>query len=143
MKIDVESKPNPNSSTRTFKRICIFLGPLKKGFDVGQRDLLGLDGAFMKGPFPGQILYVVVRLMSYGLLFSMFWNNVSLVILILVYWQKGLDGNNGTYPLAYVVVESENTNSWLWFLTNMGEDLGLQSNSKFTFITDRQKVIFL
>lgn len=72
MKIDVESKPNPNSSTRTFKRICIFLGPLKKGFDVGQRDLLGLDGAFMKGPFPGQILYVVVRLMSYGLLFSMF-----------------------------------------------------------------------
>ncbi|GJV58884.1 hypothetical protein Tco_1464984 [Tanacetum coccineum] len=42
------------------------------------KDLLGLDGAFMKGPFPGQVLVAV-----------------------------GLDSNNGIYPLAYALVEAE------------------------------------
>ncbi|KAJ9561129.1 hypothetical protein OSB04_006289 [Centaurea solstitialis] len=32
---------------------------LKKGFAEGKREILGLDGAFMKGPFPGQILTAV------------------------------------------------------------------------------------
>ncbi|CAI9281018.1 unnamed protein product [Lactuca saligna] len=83
-----------------------------KGFAAGKRDFLGFDGAFMKGPFPGQILSAV-----------------------------GLDGNNGTYPLAYAVVETENISSWTWFLSCLGEDLGLNTNSNFTFITDRQKGI--
>lgn len=41
---------------------------------------MGLDGCFMKGPFPDQILTVV-----------------------------GLDVKNGVYPLAYVLVEAETT----------------------------------
>ncbi|GJR93806.1 hypothetical protein Tco_0265980 [Tanacetum coccineum] len=45
---------------------------------VVERDLLGLDCAFMKGPFPSQVLVVV-----------------------------GLDSNNGIYPLAYALVEAE------------------------------------
>ncbi|KAI3512708.1 hypothetical protein L1887_20026 [Cichorium endivia] len=110
VKIDVFSEPNHASPTRQFRRIYVCLGPLKKGFKAGIRDLLGLDGAFMKGPFPGQVLAAV-----------------------------GLDSNNGIYPLAYAIVESENTASWKWFLENLGEDLDLQSNSNFTFITDRQK----
>nr|KAJ0204800.1 hypothetical protein LSAT_V11C500253340 [Lactuca sativa] len=76
----------------------------------GKRDFLGLDGAFMKGPYPGMILTTV-----------------------------GLDGNNCTYPVAYGVVESENYSSWTWFLKNLGDDLDLTTNSNFTFITDRQK----
>ncbi|CAI9267040.1 unnamed protein product [Lactuca saligna] len=75
-----------------------------------KRDFLGVDGAFMKGPFHGQILSAVA-----------------------------LDGNNGIYPLAYAVVEAETLNSWTWFLTHLGDDLGLASNSNFTFISDRQK----
>nr|KAJ0224071.1 hypothetical protein LSAT_V11C200087730 [Lactuca sativa] len=98
------------SSTRKFRRIYVCLGPLKKGFKAGLREFLGLDGAFMKGPFPGQILSAV-----------------------------GVDSNNGTYPLAYAVVESENTSSWKWFLQCLAEDLELYSNSNFTFISDRQK----
>ena len=90
------------------------LGALKKGFKAGIRDFLGLDGAFMKGPFPGKILPAV-----------------------------GVDSNNGIYPLAYAVVESENTSSWKWFLECLGEDLELYSNSNFTFVTDRQKVFLL
>ncbi|XP_052621593.1 uncharacterized protein LOC128127206 [Lactuca sativa] len=110
VKIDVVSEPVVSSPTRQFKRIYVCLGPLKKGFKAGLREFLGLDGAFMKGPFPGQILSAV-----------------------------GVDSNNGTYPLAYAVVESENTSSWKWFLQCLAEDLDLYSNSNFTFISDRQK----
>nr|KAJ0198065.1 hypothetical protein LSAT_V11C700376560 [Lactuca sativa] len=60
VKIDVCSEANPASPTRQFKRIYILLGPHKKGFKVCLRDLLGLDGAFMKGPFPGLVLSAVV-----------------------------------------------------------------------------------
>nr|KAJ0188782.1 hypothetical protein LSAT_V11C900469500 [Lactuca sativa] len=74
------------------------------------RDFLGLDGVFMKGPFPGQILRVV-----------------------------GVDSNNGIYPLAYAIVETENTNSWKWFLECLGDDLDMHANSIFTFISVRQK----
>nr|KAJ0201766.1 hypothetical protein LSAT_V11C600334450 [Lactuca sativa] len=110
VKIDVYSEQNPSNPTRRFKRIYICLGPLKKGFKAGLRDLLGFDGAHMKGPFPGQVLTAV-----------------------------GLDSNNGIYPLAYAIVETENKSSWVWFLQCLGEDLDLGSNSNFTFITDRQK----
>ena len=58
----------------------------------------------------------------------------------LCFLSKALDGNNGIYPLAYAVVESETLNSWTWFLSNLGDDLGLGTNSNFTFMSDRQKV---
>ncbi|GKD92265.1 mutator type transposase [Tanacetum coccineum] len=81
------------------------------GFKAGKRDLLGLDGCFLSGPYPGQILTAV-----------------------------GVDPNNGIYPLAYAVVEGETKESWLWFLDCLGDDLELFRNSNFTFISDRQKV---
>ncbi|KAL6586488.1 hypothetical protein OROMI_001476 [Orobanche minor] len=76
VKIDVETEPNPHVETRTFRRIYFCIGALKKGFAAGRRDFLGLDGAFMKGPYPGQILSAVA-----------------------------LDGNNGIYPLASETLE--------------------------------------
>ncbi|CAI9295116.1 unnamed protein product [Lactuca saligna] len=96
VKIDVESEANPTVETRTFRRIYVCIGALKRGFAAGRRDFLGLDGAFMKGPYPGQVLSAMA-----------------------------LDGNNGIYPLDYAVVESETLNSWTWFLSNLGDDLGL------------------
>ncbi|GJU88972.1 mutator type transposase [Tanacetum coccineum] len=78
------------------------------------RDSLGLDGAFMKGPFLGQILVAV-----------------------------GHDSNNGIYPLAFVLVEAESKSSWCWFLQCLGDDIDLHPNSNFTFISDRQKSIIL
>ncbi|XP_022023764.1 uncharacterized protein LOC110924027 [Helianthus annuus] len=108
--IDVEPEANPSSPTRHFRRIYICLGGLKAGFKLYGRPLLGLDGAFMKGPFPGQVLTSV-----------------------------GLDSNNGIYPVAFALVEAETKNSWVWFLNCLGHDLDLQRDSYFTFITDRQK----
>nr|KAJ0220444.1 hypothetical protein LSAT_V11C200094290 [Lactuca sativa] len=112
VKIDVYSEPNANLETRMFKRIYVCLGALKLGFKAGLRDFLGFDGAFMKGPYPGQVLTAV-----------------------------GLDSNNGIYPLTYAIVEAENKSSWSWFLECLGEDLELSTNSNFTFISDRQKGI--
>ncbi|KAI3704867.1 hypothetical protein L1987_75096 [Smallanthus sonchifolius] len=99
-------------SRRQFRRIYICLHALKEGFKICRRELLGLDGCFMKGPFPGQILTAV-----------------------------GVDANNGIYPVAYALVESETFSSWSWFLECLGEDLDLAFNSNFTFISDRQKGI--
>ncbi|GJU69765.1 putative reverse transcriptase domain-containing protein [Tanacetum coccineum] len=93
-----------------FRRIYICLGALKDGFRESGRELLGLDGAFMKGQYTGQLLTAI-----------------------------GVDANNGIYPIAYGIVESESSYSWTWFLTCLGDDLDLFSNSNFTFIIDRQK----
>ncbi|GJV60433.1 mutator type transposase [Tanacetum coccineum] len=106
IKIEVERDSDTDLQTRVFKRIYICLGPLKKGFKACGRDLLGLDGAFMKGPYPGQLLTTV-----------------------------GLDGNNGIYPLAYAIVEKETTCSWIWFLECLGDDLEMTRESNFTFIS--------
>ncbi|XP_071699927.1 uncharacterized protein [Rutidosis leptorrhynchoides] len=109
-KIEVYPEPNPSSDTRVFKRVYICLGPLKEGFKACKREILGLDGCFLKGPYPGQLLTDV-----------------------------GVDPNNGIYPLAYAVVEAETSESWRWFLHCLGDDLDLDSNCNFTFISDRQK----
>ncbi|KAI3751623.1 hypothetical protein L2E82_22714 [Cichorium intybus] len=110
-KIAVEDEPDLSSTTRVFKRIYICLGALKSGFKASKREILGLDGAFMKGPYPGQLLSAV-----------------------------GMDGNNGIYPLAYAIVETENKSSWTWFLEQLGEDLDMGPMTNFTFVSDRQKV---
>ncbi|GJY48964.1 mutator type transposase [Tanacetum coccineum] len=110
VKFNVERNFEPDSPTRKFKRIYVCLGALKSGFKAGQRDLLGLDGCFMSGPFPMQIITAVE-----------------------------VDPNNGIYPLAYAVVESETKKSWLWFRDCLGDDLELFRNSNFTFVTDRHK----
>ncbi|KAI3735953.1 hypothetical protein L6452_15480 [Arctium lappa] len=83
VKIAVEDEANPDSPTRQFKHIYICIGALKDGFRACRKDLLGLDGTFMEGPFPGQILTAV-----------------------------GVDPNQGIYPLAYAIVEAETTYSW-------------------------------
>ncbi|XP_076932443.1 uncharacterized protein LOC143597974 [Bidens hawaiensis] len=108
--IEVQPCTDPTSNTRIFKRIYVCLGSLKQGFKEIGRNLLGLDGAFIKGPHPGQLLTAV-----------------------------GLDPNNCIYPVSYAIVEAENNDSWTWFLQCLADDMDLDSNSYFTFISDRQK----
>nr|XP_043612779.1 uncharacterized protein LOC122584785 [Erigeron canadensis] len=110
VKLNFEPNHDLNSDTRQFRRVYVCLGPLKVGFKAGKRDLLGLDGSFMKSP-------------------------ATRILLIAV----GVDPNHQTYPLAYGIVESENRASWTWFLECLGEDLNLDHMSNFTFISDRQQ----
>jgi hypothetical protein len=112
MKLAIDrDSANPSEPIRVFKRIYVCLGPLKEGFKACKRELLGLDGCFMKGPYPGQVLMAV-----------------------------GLDPNNWIYPLAYALVEAGSKSSWSWFLMCLGDDIDLGPRSNFTFMSDRQKV---
>ncbi|GKA98549.1 mutator type transposase [Tanacetum coccineum] len=78
IQIDVQQEPNPKSLTRTFRRVYVCLGAIKQGFRACGREILGLDGCFMSGPWPGQILTTV-----------------------------RVDANNRIYPVAYAIVEAE------------------------------------
>nr|GEW42382.1 transposase, mutator type [Tanacetum cinerariifolium] len=69
--------------TRTFRRVYVCLGALKQGFRACGTKILGLNGCFMSGPWPGQILTAV-----------------------------GVDANNEIDPVAYAIVKAESKASW-------------------------------
>ena len=79
-----------NGEKKQFQRIFISLAACFKGFLVGCRPYIGLDACHLKGKFNG----VLVAATS-------------------------IDDNNGMFPVAYAVLESENTNSWTWFLESL------------------------
>nr|GEW70278.1 integrase, catalytic region, zinc finger, CCHC-type, peptidase aspartic, catalytic [Tanacetum cinerariifolium] len=92
VKFAVERNIDPSLPTRVFQRIYVCLGALKLGFKACKRDLLGLDGAFMKEPFPGQLLATV-----------------------------GVDSNTRIYPLAYALVEAKSRAKTNLLLNNICE----------------------
>ncbi|XP_017405608.1 uncharacterized protein LOC108319095 [Vigna angularis] len=57
--------------------------------------IIGLDGAFLKGKYSGELLTAV-----------------------------GRDANDQMLPLAYAIVEVENKDTWKWFLELLVEDVG-------------------
>nr|GEX19766.1 transposase, mutator type [Tanacetum cinerariifolium] len=59
VRIDVQQQPNLESLTRTFRRVYVCLGALKQGFRACGREILGLDGCFMSGPWPGELKPIV------------------------------------------------------------------------------------
>ena len=59
----------------------------KFGFLRGCRPIIGLDGCHLKERLGGQILSATVRY-----------------------------ANDNIFPIAFVVVEQENKDSWVWFL---------------------------
>ncbi|KAH1076994.1 hypothetical protein GYH30_052477 [Glycine max] len=70
---------------------------------------IGLDSCFLKGPFGGEILAAV-----------------------------GRDPNDQMLPIAYAVVEGENTNSWKWVMELLIKNLGgTEKFLKYTIISDQ------
>nr|GFA40764.1 hypothetical protein [Tanacetum cinerariifolium] len=110
VKISVERNIDPYLPTKVFQRIYVCLGGFKLGFRACRRDMLSLECAFMKGPFPRQVLAVI-----------------------------RLDSNNEIYLLAYALVEAESKSSWCWFLQCLVDEIDLHPNLNFTFTNDRQK----
>ncbi|GJU68608.1 retrotransposon-related protein [Tanacetum coccineum] len=94
VKITVKRNIDPSLPIRVFNRIYVCLEALKLRCRVCRRELLGLDGSFIKGSFPCQVLAVV-----------------------------GLDSNNRIYLLAYALDEAESKSSWCWFLQCLGDDI--------------------
>ena len=93
-----------------FKRIYVCYFALKAGWKAGCRPVIGLDGCFLKTVTGGQLLSAV-----------------------------GRDGNNQMFHICYAVVESENTDSWRWFITLLKDDLDLGDGVGLTVISDQQK----
>ncbi|XP_074364438.1 uncharacterized protein LOC141705336 [Apium graveolens] len=87
-----------------FKWIYICYDALKKGWKAGCRPVIGFDGCFLKTVCGGQLLSAV-----------------------------GRDGNNQMFPIAYVVVEIENTDSWKWFTELLSADLNLEMEMAIQF----------
>ncbi|GJU12596.1 mutator type transposase [Tanacetum coccineum] len=116
VRIDIQQEPNPESMTITFRRVYVCLGALKQGFRACGREILGLDGCFMSGPWPGQILIAV----------GVDANNGIYPVAYAIVEAVGVDANNGIYPVAYAIVETE-------------KDLGIEANFNYTFIFDRQR----
>ncbi|WVZ24376.1 hypothetical protein V8G54_002920 [Vigna mungo] len=78
---------------------------------LSSRPIIGLGGCFLKGKYGGELLTTV-----------------------------GRDGNEQILPIAYVVVEVENKDSWTWFLDLLIQDLGGEDVcSSCTLISDQQK----
>ncbi|KAE8661555.1 hypothetical protein F3Y22_tig00113725pilonHSYRG00967 [Hibiscus syriacus] len=74
------------------------------------RPTIGLDGCFFKGTFKGILLSTV-----------------------------GRDGNDQMYPIIWVVIEGERTNSWSWFISIVATDLRLDDGFGYTIISDQYK----
>ena len=91
-----------------FERMYFCLSPLKEGFKAGCRKFVCLDGCFLKGAFKGQLLAAI-----------------------------GSNGNNGIYPIAWAVVEVENTSNWTWFVRLLKEDFMMdERESDWLLMTD-------
>ena len=76
----------------------ICLAVCSRGFLVGCHPCIGLDICHLKGKFNGVLAAAT-----------------------------SIDGNNGMYPVAYAVLESENTKSWTWFLESLKKRLAHQT----------------
>ncbi|BFG29942.1 hypothetical protein CerSpe_162160 [Prunus speciosa] len=87
----------------------ICLAACKQGWLEGCRPFIGLDGCYIKGPHPGEILTVVA-----------------------------IDANNRMFPMAYEIVEVENNNTWKWFLELLSVDLKIENSKGYIFMTDKQ-----
>ncbi|KAL0296061.1 UNVERIFIED_CONTAM: hypothetical protein Sradi_6658200 [Sesamum radiatum] len=112
--VTLQSEANDDesiSATPMFKRFFLGLSALRDGFLAGCSPFLGFDGCHLKGPFGGVLLAAI-----------------------------GLDGNNGLYPVAFAVAESECKESWMFFFENLANMLGgFSSDLPWTFMSDRQK----
>ncbi|XP_076890570.1 uncharacterized protein LOC143541705 [Bidens hawaiensis] len=80
---------------RLFLSFFISLLACSKGFLDGCRPYISLDACHLKGRLNGVLVSAT-----------------------------GVDGNNSIFPVAYRVLESQNKNSWIWFLELLKKAIG-------------------
>jgi hypothetical protein len=92
--------------------VC-FVGGLQGGFLAACRPMICVDACFIKGKWSGQLHAAIAR-----------------------------DANDDIYPIAYAICEAETRDTWTWFLKILLDDIGYDREHMWSFISDRQKVIF-
>ncbi|XP_027086746.1 uncharacterized protein [Coffea arabica] len=103
------------SAEQQYKRIWEYCAEIKKTHEGSTmednlRPLIALDGCHLKGTYRGQLLTAIA-----------------------------VDPNNGWWPIAWTVVEREATEQWAWFLKYLNDDLEIENQFHYTFISDQQK----
>lgn len=119
MKLDPEGKfvlhTNIDSKGNSvFKRIFIGFSVLKEGFLYGCRHIICFDACSLKTVFGGVLLAAV-----------------------------GKDCNFKMYPIAWALAEKENEETWTWFCKLIFEHFGITDGLGWSFMSDKQKVIFI
>jgi hypothetical protein len=96
---------------KVYEMFYVCLDACKKGFLVGCRRVIGLDGCWFKGACNGELLCAI-----------------------------GWDANNQMYPITWAAVEKETYDSWYWFLGMLQKDLNINEGGEgWVIISDQQK----
>lgn len=103
-----------NPTDNCFQRLFIAFQASIYGFLNACRPLLGLDRTFLKSKYLGTLLLAT-----------------------------GFDGDGGLFPLAFGVVDEENDENWMWFLSELHTllEVNTENMPRLTILSDRQKGI--
>lgn len=101
-------RPHPSNIPHSLilDRVFLAFGLAAQGFSH-YHPVLTMDGTFLCGKYKGTILSAIAA-----------------------------DGNNQLLPVAFAIVENENTSSWLWFLDNIKQHV-VRDRPNVCIITDR------
>ncbi|KAJ8747749.1 hypothetical protein K2173_005354 [Erythroxylum novogranatense] len=103
-----------NPSDNCFQRLFISFQASIYGFLNACRTLLGLDRTYLKSKYLGTLLLAT-----------------------------GFDGDGALFPLAFGVVDEENDENWMWFLSELHNllEINTENMPRLTILSDRQKGI--
>ncbi|XP_062017896.1 uncharacterized protein LOC133734288 isoform X1 [Rosa rugosa] len=94
--------------TSRFQRLFVCYGACIEGFQWC-RPLLFIDAIFLKSKYKGQLIGAT-----------------------------GKDGNQGYFPFAFAIMDSESDENWSWFFDNLAKVLTPEGRT-ITFVSDRNK----
>ncbi|KAJ8759448.1 hypothetical protein K2173_006985 [Erythroxylum novogranatense] len=103
-----------NPADNCFQRLFISFHASIYGFLNACRPLLGLDRTYLKSKYLGTLLLAT-----------------------------GFDGDGALFPLAFGVVDEENDENWMWFLSELHNllEINTENMPRLTILSDRQKGI--
>ncbi|KAJ6296956.1 hypothetical protein OIU78_022640 [Salix suchowensis] len=103
-----------NPMDNCFQRLFISFQASIYGFLNACRPLLGLDRTFLKSKYLGTLFLAT-----------------------------GFDGDGALFPLAFGVVDEENEENWMWFLSELHSllEINTENMPRLTILSDRQKGI--
>ncbi|KAK2352156.1 MuDR family transposase [Trifolium repens] len=103
-----------NPTDNCFQRLFISFQASIYGFLNACRPLLGLDRTYLKSKYLGTLLFAT-----------------------------GFDGDGALFPLAFGVVDEENDDNWMWFLSELHNllEINTENMPRLTILSDRQQGI--
>ncbi|GFZ19765.1 hypothetical protein Acr_28g0004700 [Actinidia rufa] len=103
-----------NPSDNCFQRLFVSFQASIYGFSNACCPLIGLDRTVLKSKYLGTLLFAT-----------------------------GFDGDGALFPLAFGVVEEENDDNWMWFLSELHNllETNTENMPRLTILSDRQKGI--